>query len=179
MLRILTLLSFLIFTSVLQGQTGKLIGKVLDENGLSMPGATLSLNTQPISGTISDNSGKFQFAGLKEGKYVLSVSYLGYNTLEAEVNIVVGTISEQNFKLLESAILGEEVLILGDRLKGQAKALNQQKNNANITNIVAADQIGKFPDANIGDALKRISWYGPSVKFSNDQRRESSFSGGG
>ncbi len=106
MLRILTLLSFLIVTSVLQGQTGKLIGKVLDENGLSMPGATLSLNTQPISGTISDNSGKFQFAGLKEGKYILSVSYLGYNTLEAEVNIVVGTITEQNFKLLESAILG-------------------------------------------------------------------------
>jgi TonB-dependent receptor len=165
MLRILTLLSFLIVTSVLQGQTGKLIGKVLDENGLSMPGATLSLNTQPISGTISDNSGKFQFAGLKEGKYVLSVSYLGYNTLEAEVNIVVGTITEQNFKLLESAILGEEVIILGDRLKGQAKALNQQKNNANITNIVAADQIGKFPDANIGDALKRIS----GITMQNDQ----------
>lgn len=48
-------------------------------------------------------------------------------------------------------MVGDEVLILGDRLRGQAKALNQQKNNANITNIVAADQIGKFPDANIGD----------------------------
>ena len=165
MLRILTLLSFLIITSVLQGQTGKLIGKVLDENGLSMPGATLSINTQPISGTISDNLGKFQFINLKEGKYILSVSYLGYNSLEAEVNIVGATTTEQNFKLVESAILGEEVLILGDRLKGQAKALNQQKNNANITNIVAADQIGKFPDANIGDALKRIS----GITMQNDQ----------
>ena len=165
MLRILTLLSFLIVTSVLQGQTGKLIGKVLDENGLSMPGATLSINTQPISGTISDNLGKFQFINLKEGKYILSVSYLGYNSLEAEVNIVGATTTEQNFKLVESAILGEEVLILGDRLKGQAKALNQQKNNANITNIVAADQIGKFPDANIGDALKRIS----GITMQNDQ----------
>lgn len=42
MFRTLTLLSFLIITSDLQGQTGKLIGKVLDENGLSMPGATFS-----------------------------------------------------------------------------------------------------------------------------------------
>lgn len=50
-------------------------------------------------------------------------------------------------------------------MKGQAKALNQQKNNANITNIVAADQIGKFPDANIGDALKRIS----GITMQNDQ----------
>jgi len=165
MLRLLTLLSFLIVTSVLYSQTGKLIGKVLDENGLSMPGATLSLNTQPLTGTISDNLGKFQFLNVKEGKYILSVSYLGYISLEAEVNISGGTTTEQNFKLVESAILGEEVLILGDRLKGQAKALNQQKNNANITNIVAADQIGKFPDANIGDALKRIS----GITMQNDQ----------
>jgi hypothetical protein len=39
---------------------------------------------------------------------------------------------------------------------GQASALNQQKNAANVTNVVAADQIGRFPDANLGDALKRI-----------------------
>lgn len=59
----------------------------------------------------------------------------------------------------------QEVIVLGDRLKGQAKALNQQKNNKNITNIVSADQVGRFPDANIGDALKRI----PGITMQNDQ----------
>ena len=44
MLRILTLLSFLIITSVLQGQTGKLIGKVLDENGKGLPNYPVILN---------------------------------------------------------------------------------------------------------------------------------------
>jgi hypothetical protein len=34
--------------------------------------------------------------------------------------------------------------------------LNKQKNNSNITNVISADQIGRFPDANIGDALKRV-----------------------
>ncbi|MGC3972127.1 MAG: TonB-dependent receptor plug domain-containing protein [Pirellulales bacterium] len=54
---------------------------------------------------------------------------------------------------------------MGDRLKGQAKALNQQKNSDNITNIISADQIGRFPDANIGDAIKRV----PGITMQNDQ----------
>ena len=49
--------------------------------------------------------------------------------------------------------------------KGQAKALNQQKSKDNITNIISADQVGKFPDANIGDALKRV----PGISMQNDQ----------
>ena len=35
----------------------------------------------------------------------------------------------------------------------------------NITNIVASDQIGRFPDANIGDALKRV----PGITIQQDQ----------
>src|SRR5690606_37844237 len=52
-----------------------------------------------------------------------------------------------------------------DFLRGQAKALNQQRNNANITNIISSDQVGRFPDANIGDALKRV----PRITMQNDQ----------
>lgn len=49
--------------------------------------------------------------------------------------------------------------------KGQARALNQQKNNQNISNIISSDQVGRFPDANIGDALKRV----PGITMQNDQ----------
>jgi outer membrane receptor protein involved in Fe transport len=48
---------------------------------------------------------------------------------------------------------------------GQARALQQQRHSANITNVVAADQIGRFPDANIGDAMKRI----PGIAVQVDQ----------
>src|SRR5690606_38242418 len=58
-----------------------------------------------------------------------------------------------------------EVVIMGDRLRGQASALNQQKSNANITNVISSDQVGRFPDANIGDALKRV----PGITMQNDQ----------
>jgi hypothetical protein len=38
------------------------------------------------------------------------------------------------------------------QLQGQSKALNTQMNKGNITNIISSDQVGRFPDANIGDA---------------------------
>src|SRR5699024_3931598 len=59
----------------------------------------------------------------------------------------------------------ETILIVGERLKGQAKALNQQKNKTNISNIISSDQVGRFPDANVGDALKRV----PGITMQNDQ----------
>ena len=41
----------------------------------------------------------------------------------------------------------------------------QQRQNTGVTNVVNADQIGRTPDANIGDALKRIS----GITIQNDQ----------
>ena len=50
-------------------------------------------------------------------------------------------------------------------LVGQAKALNRQKNAINISNIVAADQIGRFPDKNASEATQRV----PGVSLLRDQ----------
>lgn len=57
------------------------------------------------------------------------------------------------------------VVVMGDQARGQAKALNQQKTNVNVSNVISADQIGRFPDSNIGDALKRV----PGIAMQNDQ----------
>ena len=54
---------------------------------------------------------------------------------------------------------------MGDQARGQVKALNQQKTNVNVSNVISADQIGRFPDSNIGDALKRV----PGIAMQNDQ----------
>jgi len=58
----------------------------------------------------------------------------------------------------------DEVVVNG-ALQGQSKALNQQKNSLNITNIISSDQVGRFPDQNVGDALKRI----PGINVQYDQ----------
>lgn len=146
-------------------QRGVISGKVTDEDNLSLPGASIYIESLML-GTASDNAGNFRLLNVPAGNYTITVSYIGYKLVTKSVQIVGGqTTSLGRISLDAGVTMGQEVVILGDRLKGQARALNQQRTNYNITNIVAADQIGRFPDANIGDAVKRI----PGVTIQNDQ----------
>jgi len=49
--------------------------------------------------------------------------------------------------------------------RGQAKAINEQKNSPNIKNVVDREQIEKFPDQNAAEALQRI----PGITITRDQ----------
>ncbi len=64
-----------------------------------------------------------------------------------------------------SAVVLQEVQVLGVRAKNQAEALNRQKNAANIQNVVASDQMGRFPDASAPEAVQRL----PGVAVERDQ----------
>lgn len=140
-------------------------GKITDKDqNLALPGAAIFL-TELQRGAVADATGSFVITNLPAGKHQVRISYLGYETLTQTVELADNATTLLNLSLKAGVIEGQEVIVMGDRLIGQAKALNQQKNNVNITNIVAADQIGRFPDANIGDALKRI----PGITVQNDQ----------
>lgn len=157
-------LSWLSITCFAQ-TTGLVTGNIQDKNQkLSLPGATLKLKPGNHY-TVSNQQGKFEFLGVPTGTYTLEVTYIGYQLLSQEVTVAAGKATDIQLKMEAGGISGKEILVVGDRLRGQAKALNQQKNNPNVSNIVSADQIGRFPDANVGDAIKRI----PGITMQNDQ----------
>lgn len=154
----------ILFPILANAAEGTVKGKLLDENGLPLPGATIIATDLPGVGTITDVSGNFTLINVPEGKHQLKISYIGYQALEQEIDVTQGVVSLK-YNLEPGVIMGDEILVLGDRLKGQAKALNEQRTKDNITNIIASDQIGRFPDANIGDALKRV----PGITMQGDQ----------
>ena len=164
MKKILLLAMMTMISIISYAQHGLLTGQVTDSQNLSLPGAVLRLNPGNIH-TLTDAYGKFQFLNVPAGDYQLTVTYMGYNVYTSAVKISTGKVLGLKISMDEAAIQGKEVMIMGDRLRGQAKALNVQRNNPNITNIVSADQVGRFPDANIGDAVKRI----PGITMQNDQ----------
>lgn len=139
-------------------------GKVLDaSDNFSLPGATLRLE-EGNRHTVSDQTGSFEFLNVPRGTYTLSVNYMGYQLYKQQ--ITTGNNQQPIVVLLQPASQSmEAIAVIGDMAKGQAKALNQQKNNSNITNIISSDQVGRFPDQNIGDALKRV----PGITMQNDQ----------
>lgn len=139
-------------------------GKVLDaDDKLPLPGAMIQIVGENKY-TISDYNGRFELLNINIGTYQVTVKYIGYTSVTHEIIVEQGKNNILDFALKTSGTELNEVVV-GDILKGQAKALNQQKNSKNIGNVISSDQVGRFPDANVGDALKRV----PGITMQNDQ----------
>jgi TonB-dependent receptor len=136
-------------------ETGSVSGIVVDgETGFTLGGASVSVQGSPRA-TITNQQGRFALLNLPAGRVTLEVMYLGYGTITERVTVAAGQVTEVRLEMAPAAVEVEGFTVTGQR-RGQAAALNQQLTAANVTNVVAADQIGRFPDSNVGDALKRI-----------------------
>lgn len=166
MRKFLFLLFFTALVQSMMAQDGGVIsGTVAEESSKrTLPGAFLALDKLNRY-TVSDKNGYFEFLNVPAGNYKITVSYLGYCPALQDVTVKAGENTKLVFEMVEDVQVLDEVVVMGDMIRGQAKAFNQQKTNKNITNVISSDQVGRFPDANIGDALKRV----PGITMQNDQ----------
>ena len=145
-----------------QSDSGTVTGQVLDSSGNPLSGAEISIVGTTLA-TVSGEQGSYRIVAVPAGTRTLEFTYLGYGTSMVEVEIAAGSTLTQN-TILEP--FGDQIVVLGSPLlEGQAKALNRQKSAINISNIVAADQIGRFPDPNAAEAIQRV----PAVTLTRDQ----------
>jgi TonB-dependent receptor len=145
-----------------QSDSGVVAGQVVDSSGNPLSGAEVSIVGTTLS-TVTGEQGSYRMRAVPVGTQTLEFSYLGYGTSTVEVEVVAGSTVTQN-AILEP--FGDQIVVLGSPLlEGQAKALNRQKSAINISNIVAADQIGRFPDPNAAEAIQRV----PAVTLTRDQ----------
>lgn len=143
---------------------GGINGQVLESGSrIPLPGATIKV-IGSSRGAFTRNDGSFTLLDLPEEKLQLVVSSIGYITDTVEIQVSEST-PYQSILLSPESIGKGTVTVIGELGKGQARALNQQRSGANVTNIVSADQIGRFPDQNVGDAMKRI----PGIAVQYDQ----------
>lgn len=142
-------------------------GRILDAEKNPLPGAVVSIDGNKIK-VVTDINGSYSLGGISTGKHKLYVSYIGFVPVDMEFNVNEETMEINDISMSESYKDLDEVVVTGV-FSGQARAVNMQKGNLNITNVVSSDQIGKFPDSNIGDALKRIS--GINVQYDQGEAR--------
>ena len=145
---------------------GAMRGRVVDTDSQTLPGATLYIESLQ-TGVTADINGFYTLTGVDPGTYNIKVSYVGYSSIETTVTIAAGKTLQKDFVMSEGVMLQE--VVVGGVLHGQRKALSVQKSAMGVTNVVSADQVGKFPDSNIGDALKRIS--GINVQYDQGEAR--------
>jgi len=152
----------LIFSVSFSFGQSSLRGRVIDENNFPLPGAVVMIEDGQV--VVSDFDGYFvaQIEGTKEAE----ISYTGFATqkisLTSSDKVLVIVLKPEVNAL-------DEVVVSGFQ-SGVVKSLNKQKNDVNVTNVVSSDQVGKFPDANIGDALKRVS--GIAMQYDQGEARD-------
>ncbi len=177
MKRVIRLVSFILLFSSATGsilaeqkvvinKQGTVRGRIVDGSKQILPGASIYID-KLHTGVTSDINGFYTLPNLNPGTYTLKVSYVGYDPVLINITIPEGKTLEKDVVMKEGVELQE--VVIGGALQGQNRAINAQKSNLGITNIVSADQVGKFPDSNIGDALKRIS--GINVQYDQGEAR--------
>lgn len=105
-------LFLLFFLSVFHAsaQSGSVSGKVLDESGQGLPGASVIVKGTTRS-TATDAKGNYNLSGLPGGDIVLTASYVGYQVLEKPVSVAGNT--RVDFNLEPDAKSLTEVVVIG------------------------------------------------------------------
>lgn len=145
---------------------GTIRGRIVDASKQILPGASVYIE-KLHTGVTSDVNGFYTFSNLDPGTYTVKVTYVGYTPVEMKITVPEGKTLDKDVVLNEGVELQE--VVVGGAFHGQRRALSSQKNSLGVTNVVSADQVGKFPDSNIGDALKRIS--GINVQYDQGEAR--------
>jgi TonB-dependent receptor len=138
-----------------QAKPGSIIGYIKDkENSKTLPYATIILKGANRK-FITDVNGYFIIDNIPVGKVTLVVNYIGYNTSEYTVNIEDGKTTSVDFKIsgLNNDMKG--ITVNGIR-RGEAVALSNMRNADNIKYVLSEEQIERFPDATVGEAMQRV-----------------------
>ena len=140
-----------------QQQPGKVYGKVLDDKGEAMPGA--SIRIKELNRTVSSAVDGSYSISVTPGTYTLEVSYVSYQTKQISGVLVKSDELTKLDIVLNSSSNALKGVTIQSSFKKEAIAglYAQQKNAAGITDGISAEQIASTPDNNIGQVLKRVS----------------------
>lgn len=122
-------------------------GQVLDETGQPMLAAHVHF-PELEKGTIADMNGRFHIVGLPRGKFLLHISFVGYETEIRTINVADRDI-ELTVNMVPSRVTGKEVVISGGRYS------SQHKNAVKIDLIKAESMENSGLDGVVGN-LSRI-----------------------
>jgi TonB-linked SusC/RagA family outer membrane protein len=154
---LLLFLLTLLATSVwAQGQRYVISGRIVEENGQALPGATIVIAGTTL-GTTSDADGNYTLgATVKPGLQTLVVSAIGYETLRQPVTLGNAEAVSLNITVKAAATNLDEVVVTGSTLSAPKRELGnaistiraqdlQQSGSGNLINSLQ----GKVPGAQI------------------------------
>lgn len=139
--------------------TGRIIGRVVDaQSGAPIAGATVEVTGGALRTTTAAD-GRYTILNVAAGTVSLTARMIGFQA-KTVTGLVVreGGATAQDIALSSQVVQFEEIAVGADLEKGSvSKALDEQRNSAQVVNAITAEQISKSPDSDAGQAIQRVS----------------------
>lgn len=161
-MRLIYSIALLLFSFQLSAQdTGSIVGTLTDKelNDDPLPFANVVIKGTTI-GTTSDFDGLYEISGLEPGTYIVSYSYLGYETVDiADVIIEAGKVTTVNVPMSasEGVSLDEVVVMTTARKDSETALLLDQKKATEIKESIGAVELAKIGVSDAATATTKIS----------------------
>lgn len=145
----LWILVFIVQSAFLYAQTNSVTGKLTDQTGETLIGATI-VEKGTNNGTITDFEGVY-ILDLETPNAVLVFSYTGYKNVEITAsNPSIDVQMELDVNTLD------EVVVTGIR-GAQLREVSITRNANTVIEAITPVDIGSFSDDNVADALQRVA----------------------
>jgi len=164
--KFVTLLVFLLIGYIFEAnaQSGIVSGQIIDaETGESLKGVSVGLSGTN-SKVITDVNGRFILRSIPLGEHSLVISSLGYQNKERTISITDSERPYLNIELVADTIFEGDEIFMNRRKKANGLAINRQKEGVNFSYILTANQIDRFTDYTVAEALTRV----PAVQIGHD-----------
>ena len=160
-MRVFLLSLCLVFALQITAQeTGSIVGKLTDKEANNEPLAFANVLIKGTTkGATSDFDGLYEINNLEPGNYTVTVSYLGYQTVEIPAEVVSGKATTINVPMsaTEGVALEEIVVVTTARKDSEAALLLDQKKAVEIKTAIGAQELAKKAVSNAADATTKVT----------------------
>lgn len=167
---LLLLIAALLISSVaVAGTTGKVAGKITDEQtGEPLPGANIVIEGTTM-GAASDLNGYYVILNVPPGTYTLHVTMMGYAKATVQnVRVNIDLTTNVNIIMKPTVLTGEEVVVLAERPIVQKDVAASQKN-------ITSANIEELPMATVTDVLGLHAGIGSGLSIRGSGSSEALF----
>ena len=151
----------LLITSNLYSQN-IISGKITNENNEILSGANIIIENTTL-GTASDKDGNYKLSSIKNGEYILRVSFFGYETIEKNV-VLSGENLTLNFKMLATSIDLNAVVVTGTRT---------EKSLMNTPVLTQSISIQELNNKDVNDITQALEFVVPGIEFASQAQGKS------
>lgn len=132
-----------------------LFGQVKNAEGKALPFTNVAIPSLSLR-TVTDNQGVFRFPPLPHGSYELVFSFIGYKTQRITAVLADHQPTGQIEVTLAPHTTALEGITVSGMRQGEASSLSAMREAPNIQYVLSQQQIERFPDLTVGEALQRV-----------------------